>query len=313
VAEALPGGVWIRDDRDADLIGEHREWLGTTLACPPRALLVVLGCPGTPPLPLDDVARFWNERTENDRHRARFVRYGPVQTPSGDTLGQALADLLAARIVCLGGIPVGASGDPQLHTVTASGQPGWQVFAHELGYRPRSRPAGPADPPVVLSHRPPLAHSDPLAPRVYRYAEDAVIEVVPAGLWVRPDREPGDPGPVRAAQPSAEFHTVFYDDATGACGVRMRALAEEVIARLGPATRERSVLLAASLAATALGGAPVAAGDRSAGGVLETYREPVTVVQPGAPPPPDAVTAITSRSAFLAQVAAAVAAETRQQ
>jgi hypothetical protein len=327
VAEALPGGVWIRDDRDADLIGAHREWLGTALTCPPRVLVVVLGCPGTPPMPLDDVARFWNDRSDEDRQRVRFVGYGPVQRPSGEALGQALADLLGTPIICLGGIPIGDPGDPQLHTVTASGQPGWQVFVRELGYRPRTRPTGPADPAVVLSHRPPLAHSEPLAPRVYRYADDAVIEIVPAGLWIRPGREPSDAGPVRAAQPSAEFHTVVYDDATGAHAVRMRGLAEEVIARLDPATRERSVLLARSLVATALGGGPVAAGDRSAGApesdrehqgspepaVITLPGRPGHVLQPGKAPASDAVTAMTSRGAFLTQVAATVADETREQ
>jgi hypothetical protein len=336
VVEPLPGGVWIRDTRDIDLIRDHWQWLVTALPCQPEALAVVLGCPGTPPLPLDDIARFWRELDADNRRRVRFVHYGPVQTPRGETLGQTLADLLGAQIICFGGIPVGDPGNPQLHTVTVSGQLGWQVFARELSYSPRTRPTAPAVTPMVLTHRPPLAQSEALAPMVYWYANDAVIEVVQAGLWMRPKEVPRNADSVRAARPSAEFHTFIYDDATEARAVRMRTLAEDVIARLDPATRERSALLAASLAATALASGPVAAGGQITAeeSVLASYPDqapaaaepapsvitgldapverltvlaPEHVLQPGATPMSDAVTALTSRAEFMAQVGMAAA------
>jgi hypothetical protein len=322
VVEPLPGGVWIRDTRDVDLIREHWQWLVTALPCQPQALAVVLGCPGTPPLPLDDIARFWAELNDEDRHRVRFIHYGPVQT-TGVSLGQALADLFDAQITCFGGVPVGDPANSQLYTVTVSGQLGWQVFAHELSYTPRAADGTPR----VLSHRPPLADSEPLGPMVYRYADDAVIEVVQAGLWMRPEGAPRNADSVRAAQPSAEFHTFVYDDATEARAVRMRALAEDVIARLDPVTRERSALLAASLVATALVNGPVVAGGQmtadEGGGVLASYREqrpvpttaeaqPDHVLRPGEAPVSDSVTTLTSRSAFMSQVGAAVADEAEE-
>jgi hypothetical protein len=250
VAEPLPGGVWIRDTRDIDLIREHWQWLVTSLPCQPHALAVVLGCPGTPPLPLDDIARFWRELDEENRRRVRFVHYGPVQTPKGEALGQTLADLLSSQVICFGGVPVGDPARPQMHTVTASGELGWQVFARELSYTPRIRPTAPSTTPHMLSHRAPLVLGEPLAPMVYWYANDAVIEVVQSGLWMRPMEAPRNADSVRAAKPSAEHHTFIFDDFTEARAVRMRALAEDVIARLDPATRERSALIAASMAAT---------------------------------------------------------------
>ena len=340
VAEPLPGGVWIRDTRDIDLIREHWQWLVTALPCQPHALAVVLGCPGTPPLPLDDIARFWRELDEENRRRVRFVHYGPVQVPKGETLGQTLADLLSSQVICFGGIPVGDPARPQMHTVTASGELGWQVFARELSYTPRLRPTAPPAIPHMLSHRAPLVLGEPLAPMVYWYANDAVIEVVQSGLWMRPMEAPRNAESVRAAKPSAEHHTFIFDDATEARAVRMRALAEDVIARLDPATRERSALVAASMVSTmvaAIGAGGqvedsyfagvedrISAADWETGQVAQiapaptamgagfttqepAYALPTTEVEQVSvpieiPATTDEVTAVTSRSAFLAKV-----------
>ncbi|MDT4991243.1 MAG: hypothetical protein QOH97_1135 [Actinoplanes sp.] len=336
VAEPLPGGVWIRDTRDIDLIREHWQWLVTSLPCQPHALAVVLGCPGTPPLPLDDIARFWRELDEENRRRVRFVHYGPVQVAKGETLGQTLADLLSSQVICFGGVPVGDAARPQMHTVTASGELGWQVFARELSYTPRTRPTAPAVTPHMLSHRAPLVLGEPLAPMVYWYANDAVIEVIQSGLWMRPMEAPRNADSVRAAKPSAEHHTFIFDDATEARAARMRALAEDVIARLDPATRERSALVAASRVSTAYGAVeaggqlaiedatfvgvdePITAEDWANGRAPQLAPAPTAVgagfgspepayadfpVPPAGVPTGEDITALrASQSAFLAQV-----------
>ncbi|MEU7906149.1 hypothetical protein [Actinoplanes sp. NPDC049118] len=267
-AEPLPGGVWIRDARDAELVREHWQWLVTALPCQPESLAVILGCPGTPALPLDDIARFWRGLDDENRQRVRFVHYGPVQVPRGESLGQVLADLLGGPVVCFGGVPVGTPEEPRMHTVGADGRLGWQVFARELSYTPRGRPTAPAAVPQMLSHRAPLVLGEPVAPMVYWYANDAVVEVVQAGLWMRPMDPPKGADEVRAAKADPERHVFVFDDATAARAARMRALAEDVVARLDPATRQRSVLMAAStLAAAASITAPSVA---AAGGQLGT-------------------------------------------
>ncbi|MEU4164139.1 hypothetical protein [Actinoplanes sp. NPDC026670] len=107
VAEPLPGGVWIHDSTDDAVVAPHRDWLRSNVPCQPGTLVVLLGCPGTTRLPLDDVHRFWRRLAEEDRRRVRFVGYGPVDTPGRDPFGQAVADTLATPVICYTGVPVG--------------------------------------------------------------------------------------------------------------------------------------------------------------------------------------------------------------
>ena len=259
-AEPLPGGVWIRDARDVTVVGEHRQRLTASLPCQPQSLTVVLGCPGTPPLALDDVARFWRALDGESRGRARFVHYGPVRLPAGEALGQALADVLEGPIVCFTGMPVGRPDRPQMHTVTPEGGMGWQVFARELAYTARKKPAMPARMPRILSYRAPLALEEPAGPRVYRYATDAVVEIVQSGLWIRGEAEPRHAEGVRGRIGDPVRHAVVVDDADPARVVRYRTLAEDLVARLDPATRERSTLLLASAVVQATPAARAPAG-----------------------------------------------------
>ncbi|AGZ38808.1 hypothetical protein [Actinoplanes friuliensis] len=240
--EPLPGGVWIRDTRDQPAIGDHWQRLAAALPCQPQALTIVLGCPGTPPLALDDVARFWRDLGEEGRSRARFVHYGPVQLPEGEPLGQALADLLEAPIVCFTGVPVGRPERPRIHTVTEDGDLGWQVFARELGYTPRVRSTMPARTPKILSYRAPLMLGDPAGPLIYRYAEDAVVEIIQSGLWIRGPVAPRHAERVRARAADPSLHAVVVEDTDPSRVVRLRELAEDLVARLDPPTRSRSAM-----------------------------------------------------------------------
>ena len=263
VAEPLPGGVWIRDTHDAGNLSDNWQWLVSSLPCLVEELPIVLGCPGAPPLPLDDIARFWRGLDEDSRSRARFVQYGPVQMPRGEALGQVLADLLGTPVICFAGIPVGPPEGARMHTVTGEGTLGWEVFAKELGYTPRVWAGEPAKTPRVISHRAPEMLGEPIAPLTYWYANDAVIEVVQSGLWVRSAELPRGAEQVRATMASAEHHTLIFDDSTAAKAVRMRTLAEDIIARLDNRTRERSALLPASVAIAEAGNVNAAGGRHS--------------------------------------------------
>jgi hypothetical protein len=258
--EPIPGGVWIRDTRDVAAVGEHWQRLAGALPCQPQSLTVVLGCPGTPPLALDNVARFWRELDVQSRGQARFIHYGPVQLPQGEPLGQALADLLEGPIVCFTGVPIGRPDRPQMHTVTLDGALGWQVFARELAYTPREKPSMRARMPRILSHRAPVMLGEATAPLVYRYADDAVVEIVQSGLWIRDAVAPKHAERVRARAADPALHAIVVDDANPSRVVRYRELAEDLVARLDPATRERSTLhLASAVVKTDMRG-PVAAG-----------------------------------------------------
>lgn len=244
--EPLPGGVWIRDVREPDVVAEHRRRLTADVPCHPETMTVLLGCPGTAPLCLDDVVRFWRNLDEDSRARTRFVQYGDLRLPKGETFGQALADLLGTTIVCYTGVPVGAPRRFEVRTVRSDGALGWPPFALELRYAPRAHPNSKAHRPVVLSHRPPLAEAEEVAPRVYWYAPDAVIEVIQSGLWVRSGEEPVNAERVRGMPLDPEGSVLVYDDTIGESAERMWALAEDLAARIDPSVGADSSLFSAS-------------------------------------------------------------------
>ncbi|GAA2024295.1 hypothetical protein [Polymorphospora rubra] len=247
--EPIPAGVWIRDTRDPALVSDRWRWLVAAVPCQRAAMTVVLGCPGTPPLALDDVARFWRGLAPAHRQYARFVQYGPVQLPAGEPLGQRLADLLEAPVVCFAGIPVGRADRPHMHTVTQDGRLGWHLLVRELGFTPRSRPTAPAAMPRILHHQAPTLLGAAVGPRTYGYTDDAVVEIVQSGLWIRgtgPTRN-ADRIRARAADPAA--HALIIDDSDPARVARLRELAEDLAARLDPPTRARSALQLASAVA----------------------------------------------------------------
>ncbi|MEV0698032.1 hypothetical protein AB0I53_08945 [Saccharopolyspora sp. NPDC050389] len=245
MADPIPGGVWIHAAaRDAES-GEHWSRLVSGMPCQPEVLTVVLGCPGTPPLSLDDVSRFWRQLDDQVRAKVRFVQYGPVRLPQGETLGQAIADLLETRVVCYTGMPVGSTKAPDIYTVCADGGLGWHAFAREVGYLPRTDPAF-RETPVLLSHRIPVGGVEQVAPAVYWYTPDAVLEVVQSGLWVRPPEGAQNAAAVRAEPWRADVNILAFDATDEKRAERMRLLAQDVLARLDPATRVRCRIVPAS-------------------------------------------------------------------
>ncbi|GIJ50340.1 hypothetical protein Val02_72260 [Virgisporangium aliadipatigenens] len=251
--EPLPAGVWIHDTRRPDVVDAHRERVTARLHPQRDVLTVLLGCPGTVALSLDDVVRFWRGLEPEVRHRVRFVCYGDVRVPEGDAVGQALADLLGANVACYTGVPVGGTRDPVIRTVLPDGMLGWSPFARELGYAPRQHPTARPLRPVVLSYRVPLRALDETAERVFWFAPDAVVEVVQAGLWVRTPAEPRDAERIRGAAADPRHGTIVYDDSGRAGPERMRELAADLAARVS-GFETGAVLVPASVLAPPLRG-----------------------------------------------------------
>ncbi|MBB4687598.1 hypothetical protein [Amycolatopsis jiangsuensis] len=240
VAEPLPGGLWIRPVGFDGPQRHHRRALIAGMPAQHDTITIVLGSPGCPPLTLDDAARLWARLPENVRAGARFVQYGPVAVPAGVTAGQALADLLGKPVAFYAGIPVGSPRMPTQRTVLHDGRLGWRPFAGELGYQPRESGETPVPLPELLSHRPPVHGLDELAPAVYWYAPDAVIEVVRSGLLVRPPQDGPNTAAVRALTLDAAVHNLTFDASDEASAPRMRLLAEDLLARLDEQTRRMS-------------------------------------------------------------------------
>ncbi|GID32224.1 hypothetical protein [Paractinoplanes brasiliensis] len=299
--EPLPGAVWVHDTRYPGQVAEHRRRLVEDLPCHPETMPVLLGCPGTPPLSLDDVVRFWRDLDPDLQARTRFVEYGQVRRPEGETLGQALADLLAAPVTCYTGVPSGTPRRWQVRAVRPDGTLGWSPFATELRYTPRAHENTRARRPEVLSHRPPLRWTEEVGPRVYWYAPDAVVEVVEAGLWMRSTDEPAGAERVRATALDPRGAALIFDDSDAKRAERMRELALDLGDRLpGPTPR---TLLAASMVSLGVrtGGRADATIDHAAGPAGDSERTTAliladlklpAVASPPVAPPAVAVTSV---------------------
>ncbi|MFG1741207.1 hypothetical protein ACGFLT_24585 [Micromonospora chalcea] len=245
--EPIPAGVWIHSNRDPQVVDPQRRRLTAYVPCQAETMSVLLGCPGTPPLSLDDVVRFWRGLDEEHRQRVRFVQFGEVRMPEGEAFGQAIADLLNTEVTCYTGVPIGSPQKYEIRTVLPDGAFGWAPYALELSYSPRAHPNSRARRPTVLRHRPPLTGAEELAPRVYWFAPGAVVEVVQSGLWVRATAEPKNAEQVRAAMLDARSGTLVFDDTVHAAAERMRELAADLAARVDGMAGTGRTLMPASV------------------------------------------------------------------
>ncbi|MFI1401038.1 hypothetical protein [Streptomyces sp. NPDC020681] len=248
IAEPIPGGMWLRSNDTES--GERRQQLIDKVIADSELLAVVLGTPGAPPLPLEAVSVFWQSLAPSMRLRVRFIPYGPVDVSGDGALGQALADLLAHQVVLYSGLPaVGrAGGTLEVHTLREDGPLGWRPFASELAYSPvTSADEGPY-PPVPLGCRDPVPGLSEVGPGVYRYAPDAVLEIVQSGLYLRPPQDPEDADLVRIAPADPRHATIVFDDSTPETAERMRTLSHKVLEHLDPAARRLSLVLPAGAA-----------------------------------------------------------------
>ncbi|BCJ52689.1 hypothetical protein Asp14428_41640 [Actinoplanes sp. NBRC 14428] len=111
---------------------------------------------------------------------------------------------------------------------------------------------------------------EPEGPRVYRYADDVLVEIVQSGLWLRGRTVPRYADRIRARVADPRHHALIVDDSEPARVGRLRELAEDLAARLDRPTGERSTLHLAS----ALVPATPLVSDRAGGDLTDgmTYR-----------------------------------------
>jgi hypothetical protein len=238
VVEPLPAGVWLRPEGDDRWVEAGRARLRRWLCCQPEILTVVLGGEGLPELELGAVAEWWAVLPRADRPKVRFVSFGPVRSANGATVGQSLADLLGEEVVCYCGLPVGPVPAPEVFGVRADGSHGWSSFAQQLAYQPRSGASAKPGLPELRAHRRPLADLPEIAPGVYQFTGDAVVEVVQAGLWIRPPQaDVPHAAAVRARVANPSVHLVLFETDGWAHDVQPERLADEVTSRLDRAIR----------------------------------------------------------------------------
>jgi hypothetical protein len=245
-AEPLPCGMWLRPPGRPGLVDADRTRLVRSVPCQPEVLTVILGGRQLKPFSAADVKALWQVLPLRDRAKVRFVHYGPVAVPAGRSLGPYLADLVGAEVRCYTGIPLGGTDGLEVRLLRADGSLGWRSHVEELIHPARAAGASePAPPGMSTRRQAPLSGLSEIGPATYRIAEDLVLEVVQAGLWVRPDQLPPHAGIVRAAVPDPASHRLFYEDATPEMARRTWDAAQQVLAALDYSTRLITVTFAA--------------------------------------------------------------------
>ncbi|MFF0183330.1 hypothetical protein [Streptomyces sp. NPDC005244] len=162
--QPVPSGVWLRAAGEP-LSGADRRAV-ETVPTDTRHLLVVLGSPGGAPLPVDDVAGYWDTVLPNARSAVRFVLHGSLGTPDSLAPGQGLANALDHEVVLYADLPSGAPGpgghvdlpDHTTYTPEHAAAPGHPVTAGQagavtasVGEVPRAAPAGTEPGPEMPS------------------------------------------------------------------------------------------------------------------------------------------------------------------
>jgi hypothetical protein len=210
--EPLPAGLWIRTDGPESWLEAGRAKLTRWLCVFPREFTVVLGAHGVPPLPLADVAQWWAAMSPDTRAKARFFCFGEFMGTGKLAPGQALADALGEEVVFFGGFPVGNPEAPEVFVLRQDGSHGIRTFAEQLVFRPRRAPAVEPPAPRIRRARQPgsLVEGDL---GIFQHDSGAVVEVVQAGLWLRPPDEPAHSTAIRTTSPDPAALLVFHDPA----------------------------------------------------------------------------------------------------
>ncbi|HUQ54863.1 hypothetical protein [Lentzea sp.] len=242
IAEPMPSGVWIRPMGDDPQLRANRQRLIEVVPCQPEYLSVVLGSPGGVPLSQDDIALLWRQLPDGLRERVRFIQYGPMSVPRSQ-LGQTIADALGHEVVFYAGMPIGPAVAPEIFTVRQDGSLGWHAYAREIKYQPRFSHVEPPRVPTVVTHRAPVPGGVQVAPGVYHYSVDAVVEVVQSGLLVRPPAATAGVDAIRLIPADPETHNLMYEAENDADLARMEYLAADLSQKLGNSVRPMSRVL----------------------------------------------------------------------
>jgi hypothetical protein len=180
---------------------------------------------------------------------------------------------------------VGEDGDEVLLT-GPDGTPGRPLRAREFVHQPPDpETRGASAFPYAADHGWPLDDLPETGPGVHRLADEAVVEVVRSGLWIRPVQAPAHAAQVRGADPDPAHERVLCDAGAEELLPRLRSLAQE-LTRSFPSDLRRAVRLGVCRptvpdAATAARPAPDAARTRPAPPVGAARPAPSVAVPSG--------------------------------
>jgi len=181
IAEPIPAGLWLRaqsvpfDPNSADARAI------VALPCRENVLTIVIGGPGQPPIPTEEICKLLDALPSAARSRVRLVQY---DIEAGAEQAQLVAEQLGEPINIYTGLPVSnlrEGGGAVVVAVNRRGQPTWHPFVTEMRCIPRAL----AEENEVSGYRDPVPGLAELSPGVFGLGDGVVLEVVASGLWVR--------------------------------------------------------------------------------------------------------------------------------
>jgi hypothetical protein len=181
IAEPIPAGLWLRaqsvpfdpNSQDARAI--------VALPCRENVLTIVIGGPGQPSIPTEEICKLLNALPSAARSRVRLVQY---DIDAGAEQAQQVAEQLGEPINVYTGLPVSnlrEGGGAVVVAVDRRGKPTWHPFVTEMRCIPRAQ----AEENEVSGYRNPVPGLGELSPGVFGLGDGVVLEVVASGLWVR--------------------------------------------------------------------------------------------------------------------------------
>ena len=181
IAEPIPAGLWLRaqsvpfdpNSQDARAI--------VALPCRENVLTIVIGGPGQPSIPTEEICKLLNALSSAARSRVRLVQY---DIEAGAEQAQDVAEQLGEPINFYTGLPVSnlrEGGGAVVVAVDRRGKPTWHPFVTEMRCIPRVL----KDENEVSGYRNPVPGLAELSPGVFGLGDGVVLEVVASGLWVR--------------------------------------------------------------------------------------------------------------------------------
>ncbi|WP_426511239.1 hypothetical protein ACPPVO_11805 [Dactylosporangium sp. McL0621] len=185
VLDQIPAGLWLHRRR----VGSVTD-LAYSVPTDPENPAMILGHPGDEPLHRDELARAVTAVPTLAADRCVFTPYGQNPIAEGP-VGPVVADVLGRAVHVRTGLPLCApAGQRAVVTIDNKGLPRWRTFARELWHAPRTG----APRPVDWINPCPDVLGTPAGQATFSLGSGWVLEVVQAGLWVRPEHlnDPAD-------------------------------------------------------------------------------------------------------------------------
>ncbi|MEV8512697.1 hypothetical protein [Dactylosporangium sp. NPDC051484] len=185
VLDQIPAGLWLHRRR----VGSVTD-LAYSVPTDHANPALILGHPSDQPLHRDELAQAVSSVPTLAADRCVFTPYG--QNPIADgPVGPVVADVLGRAVHVRTGLPLCApAGQRAVVTIDAKGLPRWRTFARELWHAPRTG----APRPVDWVNPCPDVLDTPAGQATFSLGSGWVLEVVQAGLWIRPEHlsDPAD-------------------------------------------------------------------------------------------------------------------------